>query len=300
MSPEQFIRWCGRSANRYSSNDWQRPLIMGVLNVTPDSFSDGGLYFSVDKACRRAEEMIAQGANIIDIGGESTRPGAEPVSEDEELSRVIPVIEKLCQITEHCISIDTSKPQVMKQALAAGAGMVNDVCALRATHALDVLSQSSVPICLMHMQETPRIMQNNPCYPDGIMEELRRFFSERISACLSAGIDKSRLILDPGFGFGKRVEHNLQLIKQIDRLAEFKLPLLLGVSRKNTIGSVLSRDVSQRMIGSVVATLYAALKGVSLIRTHDVDETHQALLMMEAISNAGSVGIKKEKEYEST
>ncbi|QDP73574.1 dihydropteroate synthase [Legionella israelensis] len=273
---------------------------MGVLNVTPDSFSDGGLYFSVDKACRRAEEMIAQGADIIDVGGESTRPGAEPVSEDEELSRVIPVIEKLCQITEHCISIDTSKPQVMKQALAAGAGMVNDVCALRATHALDVLSQSSVPICLMHMQETPRIMQNNPCYPDGIMEELRQFFSERISACLSAGIDKSRLILDPGFGFGKRVEHNLQLIKQIDRLAEFKLPLLLGVSRKNTIGSVLSRDVSQRMIGSVVATLYAALKGVSLIRTHDVDETHQALLMMEAISNAGSVEIKKEKEYEST
>lgn len=265
---------------------WQKPLIMGILNVTPDSFSDGGVYFFHDKACRRAELMIAQGADIIDVGGESTRPGADAVSEDEELSRVIPVIEKLRQLTDHCISVDTSKPAVMKAALSAGAGMINDVSALSAASALEVAAACPVPICLMHMPRPAKTMQNNPRYPEGVIKELKDFFSARISACLQAGIERSRLILDPGFGFGKNIEHNLQLIKQIGELLDFKLPLLLGVSRKSTIGAVLSKGVGERMIGSLAAALYAALKGVSMIRTHDIEETRQALLMIQAIDQA--------------
>lgn len=267
---------------------WHKPLIMGVLNVTPDSFSDGGRFLKTDQACKHAEVMIQQGADIIDIGGESTRPGAEPVSVDEELSRVMPVIERLVQETDICLSIDTSKPRVMKEAVAAGAGMINDVYALRQKNALDTAAQLSVPICLMHMQGQPIDMQNAPCYSNGIIGELCHFFDERITACHLAGIAKERLILDPGFGFGKSVTHNLELLKQMEGFFHYNLPILLGVSRKSTLGSLLAKNIDERVIAGVAVAVYAALKGVGIIRTHDIDETTQALAIINAINNIES------------
>lgn len=258
---------------------------MGVLNVTSDSFSDGGKYLSLDRACEHAYNLIAHGADIIDIGGESTKPGAVAVPLDIELARVIPVIEQIRKHSEICISIDTYKPEVMKAAVVAGANIINDVYALRNEGAEAAAAELGVPVCLMHMKGNPLNMQENPQYPEGVISEIMHFFRERIASCNAAGINLNRIIIDPGFGFGKLVNNNLQLIHKLDEFAEFNLPVLLGVSRKNTIGKVLNQETHQRLIGSITLAIYAALKGVGILRTHDVDEMRQALLMLDAISN---------------
>lgn len=258
---------------------------MGILNVTPNSFSDGGQYDTLSKATERASQLIEQGADLIDIGGESTRPGAEPVSTDEELKRVIPVIESLRATSDILISIDTSKAAVMREAIRAGASIVNDVTGLQDEQALSVVAEHHVFACLMHMQGCPKTMQDNPVYAKDVVEEINAYFETRIKACLQAGIMKDKLILDPGFGFGKTVRHNLQLTRQLKQFHRHGLPILLGFSRKSTIGTVLNQPVTQRVLGGVVLSVYAALQGVSMIRTHEVDETRQALMMLSAIEN---------------
>ncbi len=286
MNSDQFIDWLGRKNQSELSNIFEKPLIMGVLNITSDSFFDGGKFLSLDRACEHAFHLIAQGADIIDVGGESTKPGAISVPLDLELSRVIPVIEQIRANSDICISIDTYKPETMKAAVHAGANIINDIYALRQEGALSMAAKLGVPVCLMHMQGQPHDMQQNPHYPNGVIEELMSFFSERINSCEQAGIAKNNLILDPGFGFGKLVKDNLQIISNLERLSNFKLPLLLGVSRKSTIGAVLEKKVSDRLIGSLSIAVYAALQGVGILRTHDVDETGQALNMIEAICHA--------------
>lgn len=286
MNPEQFIGWLERKSQPNAHSCFQKPLIMGVLNVTSDSFSDGGKYLSMDRACEHAFNLIAQGADIIDIGGESTKPGAAKVPLDIELSRVVPVIQHIRNNSNVCISIDTYKPQVMSAAVQAGANIINDVYALRHDGALSMAARLDVPVCLMHMQGEPDTMQNNPSYPEGVMSELLEFFKERISTCEHAGIKRNRLIIDPGFGFGKLAQHNLNLMNKLNELNEFNLPVLLGISRKSTIGAVLGKEVEQRLIGSITLAVYATLKGVGIIRTHDVDETNQALLMVNAVCQA--------------
>jgi dihydropteroate synthase len=258
-------------------------LIMGILNVTPDSFSDGGNHIKLEQACDRAMAMIAQGADLIDIGGESTRPGADVISLDEELSRVIPVIERLAQMTDCCLSIDTYKPLVMEAAVNAGAHMINDTRALSEAKALTMAKHLAVPVCLMHMQGRPSSMQDAPYYERPVVDIINDFFLERIEACLHAGISREQLILDPGFGFGKMLEHNLQIMKEWSIFHEHKLPLLLGVSRKSTIGTILKKGVGERLIGGIALTVYAAMQGSMMFRTHDVMETRQALDMIEAI-----------------
>lgn len=259
---------------------------MGILNITPDSFSDGGCFLGVDEACLRAEQLLIQGADLIDIGGESTRPGAAPVSSSEELARVIPVIEHIRTISDVCLSIDTSKASVMRAAVAAGASMINDVRALSNKDALSVAAELNVPVCLMHMQGVPLSMQDNPMYVDDVVDEINVFFERRIEACLQAGIPHDYLILDPGFGFGKSIHDNLRIVKRISEFLKHGLPLLLGVSRKSTIGAVLNKTPSERLVGGIALTVLAAYRGVSMIRTHDVDETRQALRMVEAVMNS--------------
>lgn len=278
MNRLQFTTWC--------SVPLRKPLIMGVLNITPDSFSDAGHFLDHDVALRRVEAMIEQGADIIDVGGESSRPGATTVSSAEELSRVIPVIERIRSMHDICISIDTCKADVMEAAVTAGASFINDINALRGFGALSVAARMDVPVCLMHMQGAPDDMQNNPHYPVDIIDEINQFFHQRIEACEQAGIARDRLILDPGFGFGKTVQHNLQMLKRIVAFQQHALPVLLGVSRKSTLGAVLKKNVLERLPGALATTVFAALNGVSIIRTHDVAETKQALQMLDAIVNA--------------
>lgn len=287
MTPEQFIGWLEEKSQPDYPTSFQKPLIMGILNVTSDSFSDGGNFLSMDRACEHAFNLIAQGADIIDIGGESTKPGATYVSLDEELSRVLPVINQIRKNSDVCISIDTYKPQVMNAAVGAGANIINDIYALRKEGALEMAAQLNVPVCLMHMQGDPQNMQDNPQYPLGVMSELTHFFLERINACEKAGINRKQLIIDPGFGFGKRVENNLHLMKRINEFTHLNRPVLLGVSRKSTIGAVLGKEVNQRLIGSLSLSVYAALNGVGILRTHDVNETQQALHMIDAVCQAG-------------
>lgn len=288
MSPEQFAGWLERKSQPKSQLVFEKPLIMGILNITADSFSDGGDFLSMDRACEQAFNLIVHGADIIDVGGESTKPGAVPVSLKEELSRVIPVIEQIRKNSELCISIDTCKPEVMEAAVHAGANIINDVYALRKSGALAMAAKLKVPVCLMHMQGDPLTMQDDPDYPNGIMDELRNFFVERIHACEQAGLNKKQLILDPGFGFGKTVNHNLNLTNRLSELNYFNLPVLLGVSRKSTIGAVLGKAVKERLIGSIALALYATIRGgVGILRTHDVEETRQALQMVDAVCQAG-------------
>lgn len=285
MNAEQFEDWL--SAYQSSSPSlFKKPLIMGVLNVTTDSFSDGGAFLTLEHACAHAHRLIQQGVDIIDIGGESTKPGALPVPLDVELQRVLPLIKKLRKHSEVCISIDTYKPEVMAAAVEAGANLINDVYALRQDNALKMAAQLSVPVCLMHMQGQPQSMQNNPHYVTPVIDAVTQFFHERIHACNTAGIPTSRLLLDPGFGFGKDMSHNMSLLGQLDKLQQFARPLLLGVSRKNTLGLVLNKKVNERLLGGIAIAVYAALKGVSMLRTHDVDETAQALNMIAAIEQA--------------
>ena len=262
------------------SLDLSRPQVMGILNVTPDSFSDGGRFFAIDAALRQAEVMLAQGAAILDIGGESTRPGALPVDLQAELDRVIPVTRAVRERFDCLISVDTSKAAVMREAVQAGADMINDVCALQQDGALDCAADLRVPVCLMHMQGQPRSMQHNPQYTD-VVAEVCDFFAARISACEAAGIDRRQLILDPGFGFGKRLEHNLRLLDNLDALNRFGLPVLAGLSRKSMIGALLGeRAPDQRLQGSVAAAVIAALKGARILRVHDVAETVDALAIV--------------------
>jgi dihydropteroate synthase len=261
-----------------------RAAIMGILNVTPDSFSDGGLFLSADKAVDRIANMINEGADIIDIGGESTRPGATPVTTDEENERVIPVIEAISQRFDVLISIDTSKAEVMDAAVSAGAGMINDVRALAGKNALQVAAKISVPVCLMHMQGQPQTMQNEPVYKD-VVAEVRKFLLERIEKCVNAGIDKKRLILDPGFGFGKTQQQNISLLNGLGSIRVDELPILAGLSRKSFIGQTLGLSIENRVSASIALALLAVKNGASIVRVHDVKETSEAVRMFEAVEN---------------
>lgn len=263
-----------------------RPLIMGILNITPDSFSDGGRFLKADDAMRQAEKMLAEGADMLDLGAESSKPGAVPVSAAQELARLIPIIKQLSDAHDVLLSVDTYKPDVMHEAVEAGAGMINDIYALRAPGALKMAAQLDVPVCLMHMQGTPASMQKTPDYPEGVVASIQDFFEERVAACVKAGIKRERLILDPGFGFGKTVTHNLELTRALLAFQSHNLPLLLGVSRKSTLGIVLQQDVANRLPGALGLTVFAALQGVTIIRTHDVGATKQALDMVDAMIQA--------------
>lgn len=256
--------------------DLTHPQVMGILNVTPDSFSDGGQFLAQDSALAQAKQMIADGVGIIDVGGESTRPGAKIVPVEEEISRVVPVIEAIQSEIDIPISIDTSKPDVMRAAIAAGAGLINDVQALRVEGALQAAVELDVPICLMHAQGTPQTMQNDPHYDD-VVVEVTDFLLERVASCEQAGIDRDKLILDPGFGFGKRARHNLRLMKHLDKLVKQGLPVLVGVSRKSIIGEMLKVSVDERLYGSLSLASIAVWQGAKLIRTHDVRATVQAV-----------------------
>ncbi len=261
-----------------------RPRVMGIVNVTPDSFSDGGDYDSVDAAVAHALRLAEEGADILDIGGESTRPGADEVSLEEELRRVIPVIERLAKETALPISVDTSKPEVMRAAVAAGAGMINDVCALRREGALDAAAALGVPVVLMHMQGEPRSMQAAPDYDD-VVADVHRFLAERIFSAEMAGVSKKRIVVDPGFGFGKTTAHNLALLARLDRFVDLGVPVLAGLSRKRTIGDLTGRsDPRDRMHGSVAAHVIAAQRGAKLLRVHDVAATVDALKVWQAVS----------------
>ncbi len=274
-----------------------RPAIMGVLNITPDSFSDGGALFRDNQPAReqilaRVQQMLDEGADIIDVGGESTRPGAAPVSEQEELDRVVPVVE---MIRQHCnapISVDTSTARVMTESVAVGAGMINDVRALRREGALQAAAATAVPICLMHMAGEPDSMQQNPSYTD-VVTEVRQFLLDRVAACERVGIDRSRLILDPGFGFGKTLEHNLCLFRGLETLAACGFPLLVGVSRKSMIGAMLNRTLDQRLHGSVALALMAVQRGASIVRVHDVAATRDALKVWSIIEEVTAKAVRR-------
>ncbi len=262
-----------------------RPRVMGIVNVTPDSFSDGGAYDTLDAAVAHGLALAEEGADVLDIGGESTRPGAADVSVEEELRRTIPVIERLARETSLPISIDTSKPEVMRAAVQAGAGMINDVYALRREGALDAAAELGVPVVLMHMQGEPRSMQDAPHYDD-VVADVHRFLAERIFAAEMAGIAKKKIVVDPGFGFGKNTQHNLALLAQLERLAELGVPLLAGLSRKRTIGEITGRDAPrERASGSVAAHLIAAQRGAKLLRVHDVAATVDALKVWNAVAS---------------
>ncbi len=262
--------------------DLSRPVVMGVLNVTPDSFSDGGRFFCKDEALAQARLMVEQGAAIIDIGGESTRPGAAPVSEQEELDRVVPVIEALAGAIDAVVSVDTSTPAVMREAAAAGAGMINDVRALERPGALECVKNTALPVCLMHMQGQPESMQNNPLYQD-VLNDVYTYLQARLEACGSAGIAPERIVLDPGFGFGKTLQHNLSLLKHLDQFTKLECPMLVGMSRKSMIGAVLDKPVAERLHGSVAAALIAVQSGAAIVRVHDVAPTVDALKVWSAV-----------------
>jgi dihydropteroate synthase len=262
--------------------DLSRPQVMGVLNITPDSFSDGGDFFDPQRALDHALQMQDEGAAVIDVGGESTRPGAAPVSVSDELQRVIPVIDALQAQLTVPISIDTRKPEVMQAAVAAGAGLINDVNALRAPGALEAAAASAVPVCLMHMRGDPRTMQADPHYAD-VVEEVKVFLLQRVAACEAAGIGRQRLLLDPGFGFGKTVEHNLQLLARLEELAAPGLPVVVGLSRKSMIGKLLGLDIAERLPASIALAVLAVERGARLVRAHDVAATWQAVQMQAAV-----------------
>lgn len=250
---------------------------MGVLNTTPDSFSDGGKYFDLDDAIIQAKRMIDEGADMIDVGGESTRPGADSVSIEDEIDRVIPVINAISTEVEIPISIDTSKPQVMELAVEAGASLINDVNALQAQDALTVAANLNVNVCLMHRQGSPRSMQSNPTY-NNVINDIKQFFDQRINACINAGISTDKIILDPGFGFGKTLDHNIEILKRFNEFDSFGLRTLAGLSRKSMIGAMLGdRQVDGRVVGSVIGSIIALNNGADIVRVHDVLETKDAI-----------------------
>ncbi len=263
----------------------RRPLVMGVVNVTPDSFSDGSLFDRPDRAVAHGLTLLEQGADLLDIGGESTRPGAEPVTEDEELARVMPVLEGLRRHSDAPISIDTSKPALMRAAAEAGADMINDVSALGAPGSLQAVVASGLPVCLMHMQGEPRTMQRNPRYDD-VVGEVLDFFQDRLQTCLDAGVARESIVLDPGFGFGKSLDHNLALLHRLDELNSLGYPLLVGISRKSMLGALTGRKApDQRVAASVAAAVIAAQRGAAIVRVHDVAETIDALKIWSALAD---------------
>ena len=263
--------------------DLSRPLVMGIINATPDSFSDGGQHLRRDAAIVHAQQLIAEGADILDIGGESTRPGAQPVGLQEELERVLPIIKGLSGIPVP-ISIDTCKPEVMRAALAAGASMVNDINALQDAAALQIVAASEAAVCLMHKQGNPQTMQQQPHYQN-VMVEVRDFLRERLAAAEAAGIARERIVIDPGFGFGKTLAHNLDLLRHLDRLRELGAPVLAGLSRKSMLGAITGQDVDHRVAASVAAALIAVQRGASIVRVHDVRETVDALKIWSAVNS---------------
>ncbi|WMS86492.1 dihydropteroate synthase [Pleionea litopenaei] len=255
--------------------------VMGILNVTPDSFSDGGHFNSRDKALAHAEEMISNGVDIIDVGGESTRPGAAEVSVQEEIDRVIPLVEALVEYAIP-VSIDTSKPEVMRAAVNAGASLINDVRALQTPGALEAAVECQVPVCLMHMQGQPRTMQHAPSYQDVILDVMA-FLAQRVQDCEAAGLSRALLSIDPGFGFGKSLQHNLQLLRHLSQFKQMKLPLLVGISRKTMLGEITGKSVEDRVSASVAAAVIAAYQGANIIRVHDVSETVDAMKLVDAL-----------------
>ncbi len=263
----------------------QSPAVMGILNITPDSFSDGGKLNSVEAACAQARSMAAAGASLLDIGGESTRPGALDVSLAEELQRVIPVIEAVRKVVDLPISIDTSKPEVMREAVAAGALMINDVMALQAPGALQEAARLNVPVCLMHMQGQPRTMQNSPIYAD-VAADVTAFLSERVAQCVQAGIRREQIVVDPGFGFGKALAHNVELLANLRTLQQLGLPVLVGLSRKRSLGDLTGKGVDARLPASLSAATIAVLNGAAIVRAHDVGETVDALRIVSAVMEA--------------
>ena len=273
-----------------------RPRIAGIVNVTPDSFSDGGKFANAQQAIDHALRLVEEGADIIDVGGESTRPGADEISAGEEIARVVPVIEGLAARISIPIAIDTSKPEVMRAAVAAGAGLINDVYALRRDGALDAAADAKVPVCLMHMQGEPRTMQDDPRYDD-VVSDVRRFLAERIFACEMSGIDKKRIVVDPGFGFGKTLEHNLALLRALDQFAALGVALLVGLSRKGMIGALTGRDVEQRAAGSAAAAMLAVQKGAAIVRVHDVSATRDVLAVWQAVASDGVPARKADKPF---
>nr|WP_255858819.1 dihydropteroate synthase [Bacterioplanoides sp. SCSIO 12839] len=277
-----LILQCGQR-----SLDLSQAQVMGILNVTPDSFSDGGRFNSLDAALRKAEQMMRDGAAIIDIGGESTRPGAEPVTLQQELDRVIPVVEAIATELDVVISVDTSTAEVIRQASTAGAHLINDVRALQRDGALQAAAESGLPVCLMHMQGDPKTMQNDPDYDD-VVEDVKSFLADRIQACENAGIQRNSILLDPGFGFGKTYEHNFQLLNRLDALESLGLPLLVGLSRKRMIGTATGcEQADQRVSGSVSGAVISAMKGARILRVHDVKATAEALAVVNACLAAG-------------
>lgn len=262
--------------------DLNFPQVMGIVNMTPDSFSDGGHYNNLDTAMRRVENMIQSGATFIDIGGESTRPGADEVSVDEEISRVIPLVEKITQHHNIWISVDTSKPEVIIEAAKAGAHLINDIRALTLPGALEAAQKTGLPVCIMHMQGDPKTMQQAPYYQQDIYLEVDQFFTRHIQRCINSGIEKQKIILDPGFGFGKTLQHNYRLLAKLADFHHFDLPLLVGMSRKSMIGQLLNVPPLERTIGSVSCAVIAAMKGAQIIRVHDVQETVDALRIVQA------------------
>lgn len=262
--------------------DLSAPLVMGVLNVTPDSFSDGGRFVGRDAALRQAEAMLRAGAAIIDVGGESTRPGAEPVSVQQELDRVLPVVEAIAAQLDVVISLDTSTATVMREGARCGAGLVNDVRALSRDGALEAAHDTGLPVCLMHMQGEPGSMQQAPHYDD-VVTDVFEFLAARVAACVDAGIAQDNLVLDPGFGFGKNDAHNLELLARLPEFGKLELPLLVGLSRKSMIGRLLQREVDERLVGSVALALMAVERGAHIVRVHDVGETVDALRLWQAV-----------------
>ena len=269
--------------NNHKILDLSTPKVMGILNVTPDSFSDGGNFANIDKALKHAETMVNQGAAIIDIGGESTRPGASDVSLESELARVIPVIEKIHQNLNCWISIDTSKAAVMREAVNAGADIINDIRALTEEGALQAAVDADVPVCLMHMQGAPRSMQSAPNYDDVIVE-VEKFLLDRVNTCIDAGIKKNNIILDLGFGFGKQITHNFELLAATGKFVERGFPVLTGVSKKSMFGQLLNRDINNRLAGSLAGALIAAQQGSQIIRVHDVAETVDVLRVLQEVN----------------
>ncbi|MCH2556308.1 MAG: dihydropteroate synthase [Alcanivorax sp.] len=260
------------------------PLVMGILNVTPDSFSDGGRYTTRDAALRQARRLLDEGAAIIDVGGESTRPGAEPVAEQEELDRVVPVVEALARELGAVVSVDTSTPAVIRETAAAGAGLINDVRSLRRPGALEAAAHAGLPVCVMHMVGEPGNMQDNPRYQN-VTAEVVAFLRERVAACVAAGIPRERLLVDPGFGFAKTLDHNLQLLAELEQLKALGLPMLVGLSRKGMIGKVLDRPVDERMPGSLAAAVMCVERGARIVRAHDVKATVDGVRFAHAVLN---------------
>ena len=272
----------------HAASATRQPLVMAVINVTPDSFSDGGRFDSAEQAIEQALQQVEEGADLLDIGGESTRPGAVPVSEQEELDRVLPVIEGLVARTAVPISIDTVKPAVMRQAAAAGARMINDVNGLRSEGAVELVAELKLPVCIMHMQGQPRTMQEDPRYAS-VVDDIADFLAQRARVCQDAGLDPRHIVIDPGFGFGKTLDHNLRLLAELGRLADLGFPVLAGLSRKSMLGAITGRKrPDQRLAASIAAHLIAADRGAAIVRVHDVAETVDALKVRSAVRSVAS------------